>query len=269
MQYAQRVCHLRDGSYLMGLVYEEGLGVEVNRGEAQRCFFMAAAQFHPLSEVRMAVYSRSQGNHERALKWILPAIEHDQPEATYILGLMYYDGEGVPQDRTKAEELIREAAQRGIAAAIISLSLIYMKRKDFACAMAWLRKAEDSLDAQNLMGHMYFSGMGVEPNAYLAREMFQKSADKGNVHSMHALARMHRVGYGVELDFDKAIEYYTMAADKGHLESEVEKAECYEMGQNAPLASGLLFGAIELGSAEADAMSIYQAMEDLDDTDSE
>ncbi|KAG0035165.1 hypothetical protein BGZ81_000086 [Podila clonocystis] len=268
MQYAQRASHIRDGSYLLGLIYENGHGVEVNKGEAQRCFYMAALEFHSASEVRMAVYSRSQGNYERALKWIRKALEHEQPEATYILGHMYNSGEGVTRNYAKAESLFYEAAEHGVIAAIITLGLIHIKKKDFARAMELLLKVEDDPEAQNIIGHMHFSGMGVLPDADLARQMFQKSADRGNYHSQHALGRMHRVGFGAKVDFEMAIEYYGKAAKQGHLESEVEMAECLAMGRKAHFSS--VFRALELGSAEAEAMKIFQGMDDVDDlSDSE
>ncbi|KAF9331637.1 hypothetical protein BG006_005521 [Podila minutissima] len=270
MQYAQRVSHIRDGSYLLGLIYKDGLGVEVNKGEAQRCFYMAALEFHSESEVHMAVYSRSQGNYERALKWIRIALEHEQPEAKCILGQMYYGGEGVTRNNAEAESLFYEAAERGVVAAIITLGLIHIKKKDFARAMELLLKAEDDPEAQNIIGHMHFSGMGVLPNADLARQMFQKSADKGNCHSQYALGRMHRVGFGAKVDIDMAIEYYGKAAKQGHLESEVEMAECLAMGQKADLSWEAVVRAFELGSAEAEAMKILQGMDNIDDlSDSE
>ena len=65
------------------------------------------------------------------------AAEQREVEAQTALGLMYLDGEGVPQDEREAVKWIRRAAEEG------------------------------STDAQALLGGMYYLGKGV-PKNYVA-----------------------------------------------------------------------------------------------------
>jgi TPR repeat protein len=63
---------------------------------------------------------------------------------------MYANGEGVPQDASKAVELFKKAAEQG------------------------------NVDAQNNLGVMYYSGEGVSRDTDKAKEWFSKAAAQGN-----------------------------------------------------------------------------------------
>ena len=54
-----------------------------------------------------------------------PLADNGNARAQYILGVGYYHGQGVPQDRTQALNWFRKAAERGIADAQYSLGLMY------------------------------------------------------------------------------------------------------------------------------------------------
>ncbi len=70
--------------------------------------------------------------------------------AQFLLGRMYYDGKGVPQDYTKALKWFRMAAVQGNA------------------------------EAQFFLGTMYGSGKGVSQNYIKAYVWFNLSAAQGN-----------------------------------------------------------------------------------------
>ena len=92
--------------------------------------------------------------------------------AQYNLGLMYFAGQGVPQDYGQAAKWFRKAAERGDAPAQYSLGLIYQAGqgvgRDALEAAMWYRKAAEQgyVYAQSILGFMYGDGEGV-PTDYV------------------------------------------------------------------------------------------------------
>lgn len=87
---------------------------------------------------------------ELAAGWFFRAAEQGYADAQFNLGLMYINGEGVPQDIPHAVELFQKAAEQG------------------------------HVDAQNNLGAMYFTGEGVTRDEKKAIEWFEKAAAQGN-----------------------------------------------------------------------------------------
>ncbi|MDA0313547.1 MAG: tetratricopeptide repeat protein [Gemmatimonadetes bacterium] len=83
------------------------------------------------------------------------------------LGLMYYNGEGVPQDYVEAVRWYRLAAEQGFAAAQLNLGVMYDRGRgvpqDYVEAVRWYRLAVDQgfAAAQYNLGFMYDRGRGV------------------------------------------------------------------------------------------------------------
>ena len=106
--------------------------------------------------------------------------------AQYNLGLMYFAGQGLPQDDAKAAQWFRSAAEQGDAPAQYNLALIYQSgrgvTRDLAEAVKWYRKAAEQgyVYAQSSLGFMYGNGEGVPPDfvqAYLWLSLAAASGD--------------------------------------------------------------------------------------------
>jgi len=73
---------------------------------------------------------------------LVDATEQGDAEAQYNLGVMYYSGEGVPEDYTEAAKWFRKAAEQGHAEAQYNLGVMYDSGdgvpKDDVEAYAWL-----------------------------------------------------------------------------------------------------------------------------------
>jgi TPR repeat protein len=50
---------------------------------------------------------------QEAFKWFSKAAELGHAQSQYIVGLMYYFGEGIPKDESKGVQLIKQSAQNG------------------------------------------------------------------------------------------------------------------------------------------------------------
>jgi len=78
-------------------------------------------------------------------------------EAQMMLGIMYFKGQGVKQDKKKAAELLLKAAERG------------------------------NVIAQLNLGFMYEDGEGVDPDAKEAAKWYRRAAAQGDVDAQQGL----------------------------------------------------------------------------------
>ena len=94
-----------------------------------------------------------------------PAAEQGNTEAQIVLGWMYYNGEGVPQDFAEAAAWYRKAAEQGDAGAQTTLGEMYLRGEgvpqDDVEAVAWYRKAAEQghAEAQTNLGTWYYFGV--------------------------------------------------------------------------------------------------------------
>ena len=118
--------------------------------------------------------------------------EAGDPAAQYELGVMYQNGEGVPQNYSKAVKWFRMAAEQG-----------------------------DS-NAQYSLGLKYSVGHGVPQNYPEAAKLHRKSAEQGYSAAQLSLARMYDRGNGVRQNELLAYMWSNLAANRG-----LEKAEAH------------------------------------------
>lgn len=118
----------------------------------------------PLKEANAAY---NKGNYQLALQIIRPLAEHGDAEAQVMLGFLYQEGEGTPQDYPEAVKWYRLAAEQGNAMGQTSLGSMYVSGRgvpqDSVEAVKWFRRAADQGDGlgQSWLGSMYKLGMGV------------------------------------------------------------------------------------------------------------
>ena len=81
------------------------------------------------------------------------AAESGDAMAQWVLGFMYFNGEGVPQDYSEAAAWYRQAAEQGHANAQRNLGWMYANGRGVpqndAEAVAWYRQAAEQGDAQS------------------------------------------------------------------------------------------------------------------------
>ena len=73
-----------------------------------------------------------QQNDAEAANWYQMAGEQGDAHAQHCLGVMYYDGTGVPQNHIEAVKWFCMAAERGYASAQLSLGLMYARGQGVA-----------------------------------------------------------------------------------------------------------------------------------------
>lgn len=130
-----------------------------------------------------AAYTAYQdGHYATALRLARPLAAEGDSHAQTTLGLIYYHGNGVPQDPDEALKWFRRAADQDDAIAQFHLGVMFSKGdgvpQDNAEAADWFRRAADLGDApaQYNLGLFYAKGMAGEPDNISAHKWFNLAA---------------------------------------------------------------------------------------------
>ncbi len=210
------------------------------------------------------------------------AAQRGNADALYKLAFLYWVGDGVPQDFTKAEMLLKKAveiytkrADNGDAEAMVALAGMYSIGGEFAGgfgvsgdeakAVAYYEKAAKLGNADGIDGlaSCYEYGKGVPEDKAEAKKLYKKAAAiymkavaNDDVAAMRKLAFMYEYGQGVESDNYKAVMYLEKAIAKNDIVAMDTLATSYYDGtmgltQDIGKAIELWQKAADLGSAGA------------------
>lgn len=136
-------------------------------------------------DFRRGLQAALDENFGSALKiWTRLAADGDSA-GRYALGMLYWTGTGVAQNRSAGLHLIKEAAGEGFDEAQYRLGKIHTDgdgvEQDFAVALEWYRKAvrQGHAKAQLHLGVMYAEGLGVTQDSETAQMWISISAVLG------------------------------------------------------------------------------------------
>jgi TPR repeat protein len=234
----QKLAESGDGQAMnnLGVLYDQGKGLEEDPGRALYWFERAARAGHPAG---MSNYGRmlesGRGiaeNPQEAAKWFDRAAREGQPEAQYNLGLLYEQGRGVGQDdRTAAIWYGRAAAQQ-------------------------------QMEALARLGRCYRTGKGVPKDSAKATLLLYAAAMNGHVQAVRDLEELSReevkrppaMFFGQKLDNTDRGAMRTALRDagvpvvreddgficdvydvRGLIQGAGEMAACYAPGKPAPV----------------------------------
>lgn len=146
--------------------------------------FLALAVFSDAAagplEDGVAAYQRH--DYAEAMRLLRPLAEQGNANAQHNLGLIYDNGDGVPQDYAEARAWYLKASAQGFALSQNNLGFMYATghgvARDPAQAVTWYRKAAEQGDAtaQYNLGIMYQHGQGVEQSYVQAHMWFSLGA---------------------------------------------------------------------------------------------
>ena len=188
VQFLEHSSNMGSGyaSYILGLLYENGVTVEKD--------FDKAASFYLKSD--------EQG------------ISHGLNR----LGQCYENGLGTNVDYEKAVSFYKKAAEKGNAYALCNIGVCYLKKhgvpKDMEKAIDYFKQSAEKDNPRALcnLGIFYASGHGVERNEKMAFDLIKKSADLGDKIAMKQLADLYEKGIGVNQNSELAKEYNLKAS---------------------------------------------------------
>lgn len=97
----------------LGWMYHAGKGVQKNLDEAEKWYLKAAITDSPEAQFYLATLYRSKEQYKQAIEWLQKSALQNYAPATYLLGKLYYMGEGVDQNRGTAFKYFEQAAKNG------------------------------------------------------------------------------------------------------------------------------------------------------------
>ena len=119
-----------------------------------------------------------------------------KPEANFNIGIMYYKGEGVKQDKKEAADWLRKAAELGYGQAQFILSAMNFTgdgiERNILEGVKWIHKAADNgfAEAQFRLGMMYINGDNVGKNRGTGVKWVKKASRKGHLNAKKLLKVM-------------------------------------------------------------------------------
>jgi TPR repeat protein len=196
-----------------------------------------------------------RGDYATALREFRLLAEQGDTVALSLLGDMYTQGWGVPQDYTQAAQWYRRAADQGDAGAQMILGHMYTQGwgvpQDYTQAMQWYRRAADQgdADAQKSLGDMYVLGRDVPQDFAQAAQWYRRAADQGNARAQTQLGGLYDSGRGVPQDYTQAMQWYRRAAEQGSAEGQYNLGTLYTQGRGLPQDYAQAYGWFDLAAA--------------------
>lgn len=155
-------------------------------------------------------------------------VEEGNRDAINRLGLMYYNGDGVPKDFSKALTYFMKAAEGGLPVAYGNVGALYLwgsgVTADASKARQWFEAGSrlGDYNSQYHLGTMYRDGNGVLKNPVKAKELFLKSARAGNTAAQYELAMICKK----EDKLTEAFNWFKQCAD-GNSDAQYELGLMY------------------------------------------
>ncbi len=114
------------------------------------------------------------------------------PRDQINLAMMYYQGNGVHKDFTKAIEWAEKAAMQGSSDALFAMGIMYTNKNDLKAFESYLQSAiQGNINAKEMTGLMYKEGRGVKQDYTKAFEWIQKAAMQDHVIAQNQLGVMY------------------------------------------------------------------------------
>jgi TPR repeat protein len=176
----------------VGLSYEHGHGVAVDKQQARAWYLKAAEQGNAEGQNDygyMLFYGKGgPAEPEKAIPWFQKAAAQDYTHAQTLLAEAYYQGKGVAKDYDQAFRLYSRAAEKGHPFAIYMTGCLYIRGHGVAVdevrGTEMVRKAAERniKQAQGELAELYEGGVGVTANDMMALTWYEVAgANGGNV----------------------------------------------------------------------------------------
>lgn len=188
----------------LGLMYANGMGVAKDIAKARQLIQAAANQGNPTARKDLANLGSSgmkaipgedfwnqavarykAGDHAGAARLILQSAQAGNPTATYEMGYLYENGDGVQKNMAEAARWYMKGASIG------------------------------ECKSEAAVGALYEAGNQVPDNWITAAQWYQKSAAQSCEAGESRLGRAYEYGIGVPIDLSEAVNWYDKAAAQG------------------------------------------------------
>ncbi len=170
--------------YYLGHMYQNGLGVTVDKQAAAEWFGRAADQGDPRALYRLAVMLQTGDGipkaPSRALALYRQAARQGVLEAYFNMAQMIERGEGVAADPAAAEGMFEQLAEAGMTEAMRELGRINAQKQDRDLPAAWFWFALAAANGDNQAGELarLLAGSMTEEDLAAGQKRLGKSLNK-------------------------------------------------------------------------------------------
>jgi hypothetical protein len=212
-----------EAQYILGGMYEIGLGVARNDGQCAHWWREASDQGHAGSQKALgSMYFSGRGvpqDYAKSMELYLMAAEQGHPHAQKYVALGYQRGMGLPLDPEKAAYWKAEAAKQiGPETSVVFLDAYQQEESELHSDKEvfdeFLHQAEKGTTrAYFYVGAAYTAGTGTAQDYVEAEKWYRKAADLKLHAGMQALGIFYQLGQGVEQDRVEAQTWYYIAEE--------------------------------------------------------
>ena len=250
--------------YLLGVLYEGGIGVLQDTNKALHFYQKAAMKNHQDAMINLYAYYSNHGNDDTANYWLKKLAEQGLSEAQNA----YADKLSNVERYKEAVQWYERAAKQGYACAQTHLALCYIHgagvEVDYQIAKQWCEKAVEQeyyaaqyfmaefftnndadkykyykmsakqgfADAQNVVGLYYEQGLGnLSKNETEAVKWYKKAAEQGLAVAQSNLGNCLYEGRGCDVDKVEAVKWFRKAAEQGNMSAQNSLAICLYNGE--------------------------------------
>lgn len=208
------------GIYLMGYLYEKGIGVTQDTNTAIT-YYEKLIETTPSDVSKVKRYPYQEAYVRRSLIYLqsvlgdpTAGVTNTNPEVDTK------DEDKENADKEQALKLLKTCAESNYAPAEYYLGIVYERgigtSVSYSNAISYFEKAskKDYAPAQNRLGYIYFNGLGVDVD-YNQSAYYQKlAAAQGYAAAQVNLGYLYEKGLGVDKNLNLARQYYQMAANQ-------------------------------------------------------
>ena len=151
---------------------------------------------------------------QKAFQQLYECSEIGDPIAQCIMGIGYYYGTFVEQDKEEGMMLLKKACDCDCTDALNTIGMVLNEEKRYEESFPFHKRSAELGDMYGLhnLGNAYFYARGVEQDVKKAYSLWGEAAVKGNPDSHYTLGNIFFRGKYVEQDIPLAIKGYTFAA---------------------------------------------------------
>jgi len=181
-----------------------------------------------------------QGKYLTALDLATKAAEKGDPQAHTLVGRIYAEGNGAPQNLALAAQWYARAAELGDPEGMFAYAVMLAegngvpKNREAAAKLFEAAAAHKHALANYNLALLFLRGDGKPENPYRAFAHMQFAAESGVAAAQYDLGTLYATGTGVDPNAFEAAKWIGRAAAAGHTEAQIDYAVMLFQGHGVP-----------------------------------
>lgn len=242
-------CCTATSAYAMTHAQGQMLSAQARNGNINALVTLekAAKSGDRTAENWLGVYYGVQKDYGKAVFWSRKAAIQGDPLAEFVMGEVYFYGNGVPKNDSTALYWYKLAVVQGYHGAQAMLTKVQQDLAAKASASSQTQavarartqpqppaetqsSAPATAEEQNLLGYAYYSGQGKPRNYAKALYWYRKAAAEGNASAENNLGVAYNYGKGVNKNYSRAVYWYRKSAEQGNPSAQTNLGVAYYQG---------------------------------------